>query len=346
MKTNADGPVWIDLANSPHVLFFLPVIDALRRRGADVVVTARDFAQTVQLCRLYGIEHTVVGEHGGASLGGKGSNLWERARQLQRAVGAVRPAVAVSHNSYAQLVAARLMRVPALTSMDYEYQPANHLAFRAASIVAVPEALPTEVIRKQGATSRKTWRYPGIKEDISLYGFTPTEGYLEGQGLDPEKTTVLVRPPADMALYHRFENELFAHVLERLREEPVRSIVLPRTEEQAHTLESAGFGSMLWGGAALDGREAVAAADCVVSAGGTMNREAAALGVPAYSLYAGRVAAVDTSLEAQGRLRVVRTREDITRMTFEKRTSPTAAAGNRSLVEGLTDRIVGLSGRQ
>ena len=135
------GPVWIDLANSPHVLFFTPIIGELRRRGVLTTVSARDFAQTTQLCTRFGIDAEVVGRHGGASLSGKLLGLAERVSELRAFAHRTRPCVAVSHNSYSQTVAARSLRLPVMTAMDYEYQPANHLAFRCADLVAAPEVV-------------------------------------------------------------------------------------------------------------------------------------------------------------------------------------------------------------
>jgi uncharacterized protein len=338
-----NGPVWIDLANSPHVLFFEPIIAELRRRDVEVVVTARDFAQTLALCDLYGIEHTPVGVHGGAGIAGKLGNLYQRVAQLRGAVADAAPSVAVSHNSYTQVLAASTMRIPSMTAMDYEYQPANHLAFRLADLVALPEALPVDVTRRQGAGDRKTWRYAGIKEDISLAGFRPLPGYLGSVGLDPAAVTAIVRPPADMALYHRFENTLFASVLERLRASSTQVVLLPRTPAQAEALAGQGFGDMVWAGPVLDGREVVAAADLVVSAGGTMNREAAALGVPAFSVYAGRPAAVDSWLEASGRLTVVREPADLDAIVVAKRPPGGGQTpAGPGLLSEFVDRLLGL----
>ena len=187
----------------------------------------------------------------------------------------------MSHNSYSQAVAARSLRLPVMTAMDYEYQPANHLAFRCADLVAVPEAFPLDRLLAQGARPGRTWRYPGLKEHIALAGFTPDPGYLARAGIDASRPVVVVRPPADMALYHRFTNPLFPLLLERLASAPVTTILLARTGAQAADLEAAGFGALLWRGEALDGRQLVAGADAVVSAGGSMNREAAVLGTPA-----------------------------------------------------------------
>lgn len=319
VRRDTEGPVWIDLANSPHVLFFMPVIEALRSHGVDVVVTVRDFAQTVDLCQLHGIECTVVGVHGGAGIPGKLMNLRERVGQLSRHVRDLRPSVAVSHNSYTQLVAARMLGIPGMTAMDYEHQPANHVAFRAARLVAVPEALPTAVIARQGARPRKTWRYPGIKEHISLAGFRPEPRYLESVGIDEGRVIIVVRTPADMALYHRFENLLFRALLDRLRSSDVLTVLLPRTPLQSAQLVADGYGDLVWNGPVLDGLRLLACADLVVSAGGTMNREGAVLGVPAYSLYAGAPAAVDSWLAARGLLSFVRDEAGVRSIPLVKR---------------------------
>jgi uncharacterized protein len=337
-----DGPVWIDLANSPHVLFFAPVIDELRRRGVDVVVSARDFAQTVALCETFGIDAAVVGEHGGAGFAGKGATLVRRAAGLRDFARHTRPAVAVSHNSYSHALAARWLRTPLVTAMDYEFQPANHLAFRCASLVAVPDVFPLDVLAAQGARPARTWRYHGLKEHIALAGFTPDPGYLPARGVPGDRPLVVVRPPADMALYHRFQNPLFERLLRRLSaDQELRVLLLPRTPEQLATLEEQGLAGVAWRGEPLDGRQLIAGADAVVSAGGSMNREAAVLGTPAYSIYAGRVAAVDRALAAEGRLTFLADERAVDALTV---THKPAASGAESvglaLLYAFVDRIL------
>jgi predicted glycosyltransferase len=338
------GPVWIDLANSPHVLFFQPVIQELHRRGVATVVTARDFAQTLDLCRLMGIEAEEVGEHGGAGLVRKAGNLASRVRALRAFARRTSPSLAVSHNSYAQAVAGRTLRIPVVTAMDYEFQPANHLAFRCARLVVVPDAFPLDLLRRQGAHSDRTWRYPGLKEQIALAGFQPDPGYLHRMGVDDSRPVVVVRPPAYMALYHRFENPLSAALLlhlARLRREDSASVVLlPRTPEQGRLLQSEGFGDLLWKDKPLDGRQLVAGADAVISAGGSMNREAAVLGTPAYSIYAGKLAATDRALVADGRLALLRSVQDVDALVFAKKMAPRAPRIGDSLLMQFVDRLV------
>jgi predicted glycosyltransferase len=322
--------IWIDLANSPHVPFFRALAGEFRRRGHEVEATAREFAQTVELAEAAGLAPEVIGGHGGGGLWGKGTNLLGRAASLARWAGGRGFDLAVSHNSYAQALAARLLRLRAVTLMDYEHQPANHLAFRLASRVVVPEAFPEAALRRFGAGPRKVRRYRGIKEDVYLADFEPDKGFadfLRGRfGINPQSDiVVVVRPPARAALYHRFENELFGALLGHLRARPrVKVVLLARgageREEFAARYGSENFAVPR---EALDGANLIAAADLVVSAGGTMNREAAALGVPAASLYAGRWAAVDEQLVREGRMKKIATREDVLGLALEKKRDAT-----------------------
>jgi uncharacterized protein len=333
------GPVWIDLGNSPHVLFFRPIIDELHRRGVQTAVTARDFAQTTQLCARFGVDADVIGHHGGASISGKLLGLGQRVRGLRTFAQRTRPCVAVSHNAYSQTVAARSLGVPVMTAMDYEYQPANHLAFRCADLVAVPDVFPLDRLRAQGARPAKTWRYPGLKEHIALAGFTADPGYLGRAGIDTSRPVVVVRPPADMALYHRFGNPLFPLLLQRLMKEDVTTVLLARTEVQAADLQAAGFGSLLWSGEPLDGRQLVAGADAVLSAGGSMNREAAVLGTPAYSIYAGKLAAVDRALVAGGSLCLLQSEDDVARLPLQKKAAVAPPQIGDALLMQFVDRL-------
>jgi uncharacterized protein len=335
------GPVWIDLANSPHVLFFKPVIDELHRRGFATHCTAREFAQTVPLCHELGIDADVVGRHGGGGMLAKGRALQARVTALRAVARRVRPCVAVSHNSYSQVVAARSSAIPAVTAMDYEFQPANHLAFRCADLVVVPDSFPLDRLHAQGARAHATWRYPGLKEHITLAGFARDAGYLTTRGIDTAKVVVAVRPPATMALYHRFENPLFARLLRRLHlSDGLTVLLLPRTAAQALALAEQGFGSLLWGGEVLDGAQLVAGADVVISAGGSMNREAAVLGTPAYSIYAGKLAAVDRVLVAQGRLRLLSSEAQIDLADLSKKTAASVRTVGLDLVREFVDRVL------
>jgi predicted glycosyltransferase len=296
--------VWIDITNSPHVPFFRPLIALLRERGAEVEVTSRDYAQTLQLLELHGIEATVLGAHGGGSALGKARALFTRLQALHDWVRGRRFDVALAHGSHDLTMTARRLRIPSATTFDYEYAWLQHqLGCRAATRVVVPEAIPPERLARYGVRPPKLGRYPGLKEEYYLAGFEPDETVLKPFTLDPARTLVVVRTPPDVALYHRHANELFPRVLDRLgRDDSVHAIVIPRTTEQREQLLGLRLPSLLVPERAVDGQSLIALADLVVSAGGTMNREAVALGVPVYTTFGGRLGGVDESLISEGRL--------------------------------------------
>ncbi|HEY0100950.1 MAG TPA: DUF354 domain-containing protein [Pyrinomonadaceae bacterium] len=323
--------IWIDLANSPHVPFFVALREEFVARGHEVEVTAREFAQTVELAEQAGLRPTVMGEHGGRKLAGKAGNLLERARALRSWARGRRFELAVSHNSYSQIVAARALRLRSVTLMDYEHQPANHLAFRLASRVIVPRVFPASALRRYGAPERKVQRYDGFKEDVYLADWQPAPGAFENLrdslGVSERDVLIVVRPPARDALYHRFDNELFDALLEHLcARRDARIVLLARTDAQREEFDARHRSeNVIMPENALDGATLIAASDLVVSAGGTMNREAAALGVPAATVYAGEWAAVDEALVREGRLTRIRTREDIGNLRVAKKDIATNA---------------------
>ena len=327
--------IWIDLANSPHVPFFRALIPEFLARGHQVEITARDFAQTVELATKAGMLPHVIGGHGGGKLAGKAGNLVGRAAALRKWARDRGFDLAVSHNSYAQISAAAALRIRSVTLMDYEHQPANHLAFRLASRVIVPRAFPASELKKYGASTRKVRRYDGIKEDVYLADFAADPGFVEvlrRLGVASEDVLVVARPPAREALYHRFENELFDELLSQISARAgVKTILLPRTDAQRAEYAELKLASVIMPQEALDGSNLIAAADLVISAGGTMNREAAALGVPAASVYAGKWAAIDEALVKEGRLKRISSREAIDSLPIQKRRTltPRQAIGTR-----------------
>jgi predicted glycosyltransferase len=298
--------VWVDLTNSPHVLVLAPVVRRLREQGHEVEVTARDFAQTVGLAERHGLQATVIGRHRGGRLAAKGAGLVERSAALarwalrrRRATGR-RFDLAFGHGSNDVTVAARLLRIPCSTMFDYEWATVQHTVnCRLAQAVVVPDAIPPERLDRYGARG-KLRRYPGLKEEYYLSDFEPDRTVLTELGVDGSQPLAVVRTPPAVSLYHRFENPLFAGVLERLREQ-AQVVVLPRTPEQRTELQA--VGGFVIPERAIDAPSLVALADLVVSAGGTMNREAVALGTPVWTTFEGRLGAVDERLIAEGRMR-------------------------------------------
>src|SRR3989440_10779149 len=204
----------------------------------------------------------------------------------------------MGHGSNDVSVAAKLLRIPAATAFDYEYGTVQHnVNCRLCRAVVVPDAIPPERLYRYGAR-RKIRAYEGLKEEYYLAGFEPDEGALAELGLDRSRPLVIVRTPPDVSLYHRFENDLFRQVLERLRGE--QAVVLPRTPAQREELARAG--GFVVPERAVDAQSLIAFADLVISAGGTMNREAVALGTPVYTTFEGRLGAVDETLLREGRM--------------------------------------------
>jgi predicted glycosyltransferase len=274
----------------------------LEAHGHEVVVTARDHAQTLDLARDQFDEVTLIGGPSPAGRAAKIRSLARRVAALRSFAATRRPDVALSHGSYAQVVAAWLARVPSITMMDYEHQPANHLSFRLADAVVTPRAFPAAARRRFGA--RKVIVYDGFKEELYLAGFVPDPTVLDLLGLDEARVIAVFRPPPEGALYHRGGNDRFEELLEEaLAHADVQVVVLPRTPEQRQRYEAAGATIPQ---RPIDGSSLLALADVVVGAGGTMSREAALLGVPTHTVFAGRLAAVDAALIARGRLHDLR----------------------------------------
>jgi predicted glycosyltransferase len=314
--------VWVDLTNSPHVLVLRPVIELLRAEGHEVEVTARDFAQTLALCERFAIDCTAIGRHRGGRVAAKGLGLVQRSGALVRWARA-RPRfdLALGHGSNDVTVAAALLRIPCTTTFDYEWATVQHTVnCRLAQAVVVPEAIPPERLARYGAT-RKLQRYAGLKEEYYLADFAPHPAVLEQLGLDTTQPLVVVRTPPAVSLYHRFEHDTFGTVLAQLRASGAQTVVLPRTPEQRAELAAAGGFTIPQH--AIDAQSLIAYADLVISAGGTMNREAVALGTPVFSSFEGRLGAVDEQLIAEGRLRLLR---DPAEVVVAKR-APAAADG-------------------
>jgi predicted glycosyltransferase len=286
------------------VLVFRPLLRILRERGDEVSVTARDYAQTVQLLELHGVEADVLGRHGGRSRFGKLRSLSSRLRELRRWARGRELDLALAHGSHELTMTARRLGIPSSTTFDYEFAWLQHqLGCRAATRVVTPDAIPPERLERYGATPPKLVQYPGLKEEYYLADFEPDPRALEQFDVDAARTLVVVRTPPDVSLYHRRSNPLFPQVLDHLgRTEDVSAIVIPRTEEQRAYVRGLGLPSIQVPERAVDAQSLIAFADLVVSAGGTMNREAVALGVPVYTTYGGRLGGVDEMLIREGRL--------------------------------------------
>ncbi|HKU24962.1 MAG TPA: DUF354 domain-containing protein [Candidatus Sulfotelmatobacter sp.] len=347
--------VWIDLDNSPHVPFFLPIIQELERRGAEVVLTARDCFQVCELADMAGLQYRTVGHHYGKNRIAKVLGLGIRVAQLAPCALRARPAVSISHGSRSQIVASAMMGIPTITLADYEhadFRLIRWLGSSRKSWVMTPEVIPPDHFIGYGLHPEHILHYPGIKEDVYVPSFRPDLSLRQEFGISANETFVTLRPPASEAHYHNPESEqLLDRVLTLLYEHSeTRTILLPRTPKQESELRRAypklfETGRIVVPGRAVDGLNLIWCSDLVISGGGTMNREAAALGVPVYSFFRGKLGAVDRYLEATGKLTLLKSVEDVsTRLKLVRRdrsrnTGPDAAAALNTIVSHICNLL-------
>jgi len=304
--------VWIDLDNSPHVPFFAPIIRELENRGLSVMLTARRAFQVCELADLFHLNYKLVGRHYGKNSLLKLTGTCLRALQLAPLALAEKPDVALSHGSRAQLLLSVTMNLPSILIMDYEH--VKGLRLMRPNWLLVPDVIPDDAV----GHDTNVLKYPGIKEDVYVPSFSPDPAIMAELGLIPSDLVVTARPPANEAHYHNPESEtLFDAVLDRLTAEPgVRIVLLPRNERQESCLRKARPESfttrrIVVPGRAIDGLNLIWHSDIVISGGGTMNREAAALGVPVYSVFRGPIGAVDRYLASNGRLVLLEDSKDV-----------------------------------
>ena len=328
--------VWFDCTAAAHPVVLRPVIERFRARGAEVLVTARENGETVGNLERLGIDHLVVGEHGGAGKLGKAWALGNRSARLSRPVWQFRPDLAVAHGSVDLAVLSKTFFIPSAQMQDYEFAGLQRkIAWRVARRVLVPDSIPVDRLAKAGAKEGKLVRFPGLKEDYYLADFEPDPAVPEELGVDLERILVIVRPPPETAAYHA-DNPLYEKVIDRLAAaDGVTAVIIPRTEGQRERARARNSSNLIVPDRAVDAQTLIAFADLVVSAGGTMNREAVALGTPVYTTFAGRMGGVDEALIADGRLKLL---ESADRLELVKRKDPAGPRNPRDpelLVEGM-----------
>lgn len=319
---NTDKIIWVDLDNSPHVPFFAPIINRLREKGYTVKISARKYSQTVSLANLFNLDYKIIGKHHGKNKFIKVIGLLYRSFQLLPFAIKAKPTIAISHGSRSQMIVARILRIPIVMFLDYEY--IQTIPFVKPSLVFIPSIISKE---KLSYLSTRINSYPGIKEDIYVPTFIPDPSIRKIIGISEEEITVVLRPPAYEAHYHNPESEkFFEEIIHYLTsKESLKTIILPRDNKQKDTIKKQfknyfNDGSLIIPDDVVDGLNLMWHSDLVISGGGTMNREAAALGVPVYSIFKGKIGDVDNYLAKSGRLILVDDIEDIkSKIKIEKR---------------------------
>lgn len=310
--TQSHKKIWIDLENSPHVPFFKPIVRELNSRGYRTVITARDAYQVAELVQKFNMDAHLIGHHFGKIKALKVLGCLTRSAEMAPLIMKERPDLAVSHGSRSQLLLSSMLRIPTAVLFDYEYT--KHVPYLKPTCIIIPEIINNG----NAAHHSKIFRYPGIKEDVYVPDFKPDPKILDELKVSKGDLLVTLRPPATEAHYHNPESEkLFKAVLDLLGSTPhVRMVVLPRNERQAVQIETDwrelfSKGRIIIPKHVVDGLNLIWHSDLVISGGGTMNREAAALGIPVYSIFRGRIGAIDRFLAESGRLVLLETVDDV-----------------------------------
>lgn len=337
--------VWIDLDNSPHVHFFAPIIRELQKKGIETVITVRVCSQTQELAREHGLDFTVVGRHYETpNLFVKVSGTFLRAWDLARFIRKQGVSLAISHGSRALVLGASLLRIPIITLYDYEF--ASYRLFNLLSDrLFAPFVIPVERLTAQGLDPKKLVKYPGLKEEVYVYEFTPDPAIDAEVGRDMSRQLVTLRPPATSAHYHdKKSDELFDALLQRLGSEPtIQTVILARSESQAQEIRSKyklDADRFIVRSKALDGLSLMWRSSAVFSGGGTMTREAALLGLNVFSVFGGRIGAADEFLESTGRLRIVRKVEELATLPLSKAARTQVPADEKHVAAFITEEIV------
>jgi uncharacterized protein len=312
MLANQKYKIWIDLDNSPHVPFFKPIIEELRKRGYQVTITARDCFQVIGLADLMNVDYVKIGRHYGKNKILKVAGLLIRSLQLMTSVLNEKPDLALSHGSRSQVLLSAVLNIPTVVIADYEF---TQKVFKSTYII-VPEMIPDSAV--EGA-AKSFFKYPGIKENVYVPDFKPHPTIRKELGIGEEKLLITVRPPATEAHYHNPDSELlFTSTIDFLgRQENTSVVILPRNEQKQTAWiknkwsEWCNSGKIIIPEHVVDGLNLIWYSDFVISGGGTMNREAAALEVPVYSIFKGKIGAVDRYLSDNGRLVILETVKDI-----------------------------------
>jgi uncharacterized protein len=345
--------VWIDLDNTPHVPFFAPIIASLEREGHVVTVTVRDAFQVCSLADYHRLTYRTVGRHHGANKAVKAAGTVWRAARLLPMAASTRPDVAMSHGSRPLELVSFLLGIPSIRLFDYEHS--TELPLLKPTLGVAPDSIVDPSWTRCFKLGLRS--YPGLKEDVYAAAFTPDPSLREALGVSADDILVTIRPPATEAHYHNPEaDQLFVEAVNYLGSTPgVRMVILPRT---AGTQRS--FIERVWPewcrerrivvpDRVVDGLNLVWCSDLVVSGGGTMNREAAALGVPVYSIFRGTLGAVDRELARQGRLVLIETIDQIrTRLRAVKRVPDALRRADRPALRRILDathELMELSGR-
>lgn len=332
--------------NSPHVLFFTPIISELEKQGQEVIITARNCFQTCELLDLFQYKYIKIGRHFGRNIFMKAWGVILRAFKLVFFAYKKNFSLAVSHGSRSMILAAFLLRIPAIINIfDYEYSRFGLFLAKLPTKFLVPHFLQDEILKKRVDINRVV-KYPGLKEQIYLNNFRPDYSLLEKLSIDPMKTVIAVRPPATEAHYHNPKSEkIFKAILYYLaRHKNVVLVILPRTAKQkkeiSRLVSKNNKAKIIFPEKAIDGLSLIGISDAVVSGGGTMGREGAILNTPTYSFFKGNIGAVDRYLANKGKITFIQSTSDVEKITVEKKKDRSVLSNPKEPLDFLVKEIL------
>lgn len=307
--------IWIDIDNAPHAQIMPPIIKELKNRGHNIIITARDYGQTVEILKTKGVKYKLIGKHPGKRNTLKGIFIIYRMIRLYFWAFDKNIDLAFSHGSRAMILPARVLGIPVITMYDYEYI-SNFLFKKFAKAILMPFVSKDENIGKCKG-------FPGLKEELYLWNHKYCDEWNKNFSLNKNKTIVILRPPATMAHYHNpVAEQIFYSILKKIsREKGIYGIVVPRTKNQLKEISKLICDSkdIIILTNAVDGISMIKDSDIIIGGGGTMNREAALLGTPVYSIFQSKIGKVDKWLESKGRMEFISSIKDIEKIKFKKK---------------------------
>ena len=340
--------IWIDLDNGPHVVFFAPVVRMLAARGARVLLTARDVNSTIELCREYDLNPLVMGRAFGKGRFAKIAGTLGHAIQLVKLAATLRPALAVSHGSRSQAIAAGVLRVPLFLFFDYEN--ADLRVFRLLNTwYAHPDRIKGELGPMASTRPERRFAYHGLKEHLALLSRRRDDAALRAAGVPVGEPFAVIRPESDTAHYLQgLDDRPLLAAVRACRRWGLVPVVLPRSRQQRARLTPIlqSLERVVIPSVAVNGADLLAQARLLVSGGGTMNREAIVLGLPCISMFRGRLGALDRAFIAERRMLHAPTAEAIDLLPAPPEPPPVSdAAGTAAeLLVWIVERLEALAG--
>ncbi len=314
--------IWFDICHTPHVPFFVPQIRELQKLGHQPFITVRDRYQVSELCDTFGLKYKKIGRDYGKSKLSKMAGLLRRTLQLVSFVKQENISIAVTKGSPYQVLSAYYLKIPSIWIMDYEHSNIS-IEKRFATKILSPQIIPLEVLKKRGIDLDRVIQYPGLKEDVYLGDFNPDGEILNKLNIKPENIIVTLRPPEMNAHYQNSNSiKIYSAIVPfLLKHSNVTTVVLPRSTEEKERIQNkykSEKDRIVVPVGVVNGLDLIWHSDLVISGGGTMNREAAVMGIPVYSIFQGSIGAVDRYLEESGRLVLIDSISAISNIKVEK----------------------------